>query len=332
MAASSIVLNANDYFTGLTNFILFMRLYATNTSKKEKSLTDVFCTETLEYGDQKVFTFAELPSVEDYSLTSSLLTDKPIKYAQEVIGNPIKKKISLSRVEPFLKMAMMNSGGMATFVAYILGLMESAKEDYLYNEIMKDLLKWSPSQTTGKEMNQTVPLLTEAGVTDAEALNATQLQNQKRIEKQWQKIFDDFSLYTDVFIDINNGGSSATNFKTAMDLKDLIFIGNAKFLNDEIMDLMAVLLNSDKIDKNFRRPYCIKIPQRTFDSNSASNVIGFVAHKHWYQWFYHFIYQGAFFDIDTVRIKNVLHFWYSKGHLKNLPVAKLTASYAGAGG
>lgn len=324
-----VILNENEYFTGLVNFILFMRLYATNTSKREKTIVDVFASDTLEYGDQKVFPFAELPKVEDYSLTSSLLTDKPIKYSEEFIGDPIKKKISLSRVEPFLKMAMMNSGGMSTFVSYILGLMESAKTDYLYNEIMKDLLTWTPTNSTGKEMAQTINLIDVADATTPENQNAAELQNQKRIEKAWQKVYDDFSLFTDVFIDIDNGtGGSATNFKTAVDKKDLIFIGNAKFMNEKIVDLMATMLKSNLISENFKQPVCIKVPQRTFDANSQPNVIGFVAHKHWYQWFYHFTFMGSFFDIDTVRIKNVLHFWYSKGRLKNLPAMKLTAVYA----
>lgn len=320
-----IVLNSNEYFTGLVNFILFMRLYATNTSKKEKTITDVLCTETLEYGDRKAFPFAELPKVEDYSLTSSLLTDKPIKYSQEFIGNPIKKKISLSRIEPYLKMAMMDSNGMSAFVAYILGLMESAKEDYLYGEIMKDLIGWTPTVTANKEMVQNISLRKAAAGDSAVETNAIELLNQKNIELAWQKAFDDFSIYTDVFIDIDNT-TGGTNFKTAIDMKDLIFIGNAKYLNERVVNLMATMLKSEDIDKNFKRPTVLKIPERTFIQNNGESIIGFVAHRHWYQWFYHFIFMGNFFDIDTVRIKNVLHFWYSKGILKNLPVMKLIAT------
>lgn len=323
-----ITLNANDYFTGLVNFILFMRLYATNTSRKQKSIVDVFATDTLEFGDRKAFPFAELPKVEDYSLTSTLLSDKPIKYSEEFIGNPIKKKISLSRVEPYLKMAMMSSGGMKTFVSYILGLMESAKENYLYNEIMVDLLTWTPTNSAGKEMDKSVNLIETSGISDAVQLDAAETINQKRIELSWQKTFDDFGIFTDVFIDIDNGsGDNATNFMTSMRPEDLIFIGNAKYLNERVVNLMATMLKSDVIDKDFRRPYVLKIPQRTFDANNKSNVIGFVAHKHWYQWFYHFNFMGSFFDPDTVRIKNILHFWYSKGRLKNLPASRLTANY-----
>lgn len=325
-----ITLNANTYYSGLQNFIVFMRMYATNTSKKEKTLTDVFCSETLEFGDQKVFPFAEIPKVEDYSLTSTLLSDKPIKYSEEFIGDPIKKKISLSQIDAFLKMAMLNSSGMKAFSSYIYGLMETAKEDYLYNEIMKDIISWAPTNSVGKEMKQEVELLDVDGFADDPLkLNAAELQNQKRIALKLQKMYDDFSLYTDVFLDIDNT-SGSTNFKSAVNLSDLIFISNAKYINEQTINMMATLLKSDKIDDAFHHPKMIKIPQRTFDGNSASDTIGFVVHRHWYQWFYHFTFMGSFFDPDTVRMKRILHFWYSKGRLKNLPAARLDAKTAGA--
>lgn len=323
-----ITLNSNEYFSGLVNFILFMRLYALNKSKKEKTIVDVFATETLEYGDQKAFPFAEMPKVEDYSLTSSLLSDKPIKYSEEFIGDPIKKKIALSYIRPYLQMAMMDANGMSIFVGHILGLMETTKEDYLYNEIMKDLISWTPTNAakTGKKLNQSINLYNETGAASASEIMARRQLNQENIEIAWQKTFDDFSIYSDAFLDVDNA-TDGTNFKSGLNLDDLIFIGNAKYLNEQVVSLMATLLKSDVIDKNFRKPYLLKVPQITFDDNNASNIVGFVAHKHWYQWFYHFNFMGSFFDVDTVRTKNVLHFWYSKGRLKGLPASKLTANY-----
>lgn len=319
-----ITLNKNTYFSGLVNFILFVRLYATNTSKKQASIVNVFASETLEYGDRKAYPFAELPKVEDFSLTSSLLTNKPIKYSEEFIGDPIKKKIALSRCEPYLKMAMLNSGGMSTFVAYILGLMESAKEDYLYDEILKDLLGWAPTNKTNKKMEQSIGLIDTSSMTDAREIIAAEELNQKRIELLWQKTLDEFAIFTDVFLDIDND-KDGTNFKSAVRKEDLIFIGNAKYLNERIVNLMATLLKSEVIDENFKMPVCVKIPEITMDKYEQSKCIGFVAHKHWYQWFYHFNFMGSFFDPDTMLIKNVLHFWYSKGRLKGLPAMKLTA-------
>ena len=325
MAAPEIVLTANQYFSGLVNFILFVRMYATNTSKRQRTLTDVLASETLAYGDKKAFMFASLPTVEDYSTTSSLLSDKSIKYSEEFIGDPIKKKISLTYIKPFLAMATVSSSGMSMFVSYILGLIESAKEDYLYNEIMKDLLTWAPTVTQNKEMDKVVNLIDSSSASSAVELNAIELQNQKRIEKTIQKTVDDFSIFTDVFIDVSN--TDGTNFKTALDLKDLIFIGNARYLNDKVIDLMATMLRSEYISSNYKTPATIKIPERTFVANSKNDVIGIICHRSWYQWFYHFLFTGGFFDPDTVRNKNILHFWYSKGRLKGLPASRISASY-----
>lgn len=326
---ADITLNKNMYFSGLVNFILFVRLYATNTSKKQTSIVNVFASETLEYGDTKAYQFAELPKVEDYSLTSSLLTNKPIKYSEEFIGKPIKKKISLSRCEPFLKMAVINSSGMSTFVAYILGLMESAKEDFLYDEILKDLLNWTPTVSAGKKMKQEINLLNVSALsTPSEIISAEEI-NQKRIELLIQKSLDEFQIFGDAFIDVDNEADT-TNFKTAVKREDLIFIGNAKYMNERVVNLMATLLKSELIDENFKRPTSIKIPEVTMEKYSQSDCIGFIVHKHWYQWFYHFNFMGNFFDPDTLLIKNVLHFWFSKGRLKGLPAMQLTAKFVGA--
>lgn len=324
-----ITLNSNEYFSGLENFIVFMRMYATNTSKREQRLVDVFCTDTLSFGDQKVFPFAELPKVGDYSTTSSLLSDASIKYNEEFIGDPIKKKIPLTTIEAYLKMAMINATGMGNFMGYVYGLMDSAKYDYLFWEIMKDLISWTPTNSAGKKMVQTIELYDTSKATTAVEENAQELLNQKKIEQLWQKSFDDFSLFTDLFIDINNktGTTDETNFKTALNLEDLIFIGNAKYLNERVVNLMATMLRSGEIDKNFRHPDTLKVPQLVFDNNNASNCIGFVAHKYWYQWFYHFTFMGSFFDPDTVRLKRILHFWYSKGRLKNLPAMRLNSTF-----
>lgn len=321
----TITLNANEYYNGLVNFILFMRLYATNTSKRQKTIVDELASETLSFGDQKAFPFAELPKVEDYSTTSSLLTNKPIKYTEEFIGNPIKKKISLSTIEPFAKMAMMSASGVSVFFGYIMGLMDSAKYDYLYNEIISDLIKWTPTNSNNKEMQINIDLIDTTKLTTPESILAADTINQQRIEEKLQYIYDSFSIFSDIFIDVDN--ASSTNFKTAVDKKDLLLISNAKFANEKTVSLMATMLKSDVIADAFKHPVMLKIPEKTFKDNQKEKIIAFVVHRNWYQWFYHFIYRSSFIDPDTVMKKDVLHFWYSKGRLKNLPATQLNANY-----
>lgn len=324
-----ITLNSNEFYSNLANMITVVRTYATNTSNKEASVVDALSTEVLEFGDTKAYWFAELPKVEDYSFTSSLLTPKPIKYNEEFISGIEKKKIPLTTIEPFLKQAMLSSDGVQFFLSYVNGLMYSAKTDYLYNLITSDLFSWTPTVTTGKEMKKTANLIDVDAIPTPSEKRAAQELNQAELLRMWQKTYDDFSIFTDVFIDVDNAANNS-NFKTALKLEDLVFIGNAKYLNDEIIDLMAVLLKSDILSKDFRRPPVLKIPERTCAANNSEKCVGFLAHKRWYQWYYNFLFTGSFFDTDNLNMKRVLHFWYSRGILKNLPVMRLDASYVAA--
>lgn len=325
-----IILNKNEYATGLYNLVLSVRVFALNTSNRPNEIISTFSTDVLEYGDTKAFIFAGMPKVEDYNPTSSLLTDTPVDYAEEFISGVIEKKIPLSYCEPFMRQAMTDGAGLALLIGYLNGLMYSSRDKYLYDDITADLFTWTPTNTSvAKEMKKSISLFDTTGVTNAQELNAMELINQKRIELAWQEAFDDFSIFTDVFLDVDNSqNDNGTSFESALKLSDLVFIGNAKYLNERVVNLMATMLKSEVIDENFKRPQVLKIPQRTCKKNNGDNTVGFVAHKKWLQWYYNFLFMGSFYDIDTLRQKRVLHFWYTKGVLKHLPVMRLDATYA----
>lgn len=325
-----ITLNNNEFYTGLANMITVVRTFATNTSNKQRDIVESFATETLYFGDTKAYWFASIPKVEDYNPTSSLLTPKPTTFNEEFISGIIKKKIPLTTVEPFIRQVMLSESDVQFFTAYLNGLMSSAKDKYLYDEIMSDILNWTPTVTSAdKEMKSSIELIDTASAKSVNELLAIETRNQNVITKGWQKIFDDFQIFTDVFIDVDNkkGTEDETHFETALKLSDLVFIGNAKYLNDQVVDQMATLLNSSVIDKNFQSPPVLKIPERTMSKYNADKCVGFVAHKKWYQWYYNFNFTGAFLDIDNLNLKRVMHFWYTKGVLKNLPVLRLDATY-----
>ena len=52
----AITLTDNEFFTGLSNLALVVKLYATNTSDTPQKFVDSFTTDVLEYGNQKLFT------------------------------------------------------------------------------------------------------------------------------------------------------------------------------------------------------------------------------------------------------------------------------------
>ena len=319
----NVVLTQNEFMTNLCNFILFMKLYATNNNRRERTIVDSFATETITYGDSKYFPFSELPKVTDYQQTSSLLGNYKTAQDKEILSISEKKLVRLTYVKEFVEMAVMSASGTANFIAYMLGQMESSKENFMYGVILADLFGWK-SATSKATLQKTIPTVAMPSGASIGDINNIELYNQKQIGLGIQEVLDSMSVFTDAFIDIDNTANN-TNFKTAFELDDLIFIGNAKYLNERVYNLMATLLKSSEIDGNFQMPKTLKIPQISIPA-SESKFVGYIAHKNWYQWFYKFTFMGSFYDTSNLFNNNFLHFWYGKGFLKNLPVCKLVVA------
>lgn len=309
----AITLTDNDFFSGLSNLALFMRLYATNTSKKPANFIESFATDVLAQGNQKLFTFSDLPDVGDYAEESSVLTVTKADTNQEVIAITEKKIIPSSYSSYILNMAFTSEAGMNEFCGYLLGQMESAKENYMYNGIITDLFT---KTFTGTDQNKTVPFIDISALTDAVEINAVDLLNNKRLTKAVQINLSNMQVYNSTY---NEKG-----YTQALDLRDLKFVFCEPYHTDNLINLYASLLKSDVISNSFDKPEMYTIPEIKIPANNES-VIGWLMHKYAYQFFYKFVFMGNFFDVSNLVINNFLHFWYGKGWLDNLPVCKLTA-------
>ena len=310
----AITLTDNDFFSGLSNLALFMRLYATNTSRKPSNFIESFATDTLAQGSQKIFPFSDLPSVTDYSETSSVLTVTKVDTNEETIAITEKKVIPSSYNTYILNMAFTSESGMNEFVGYLLGQMESAKENYMYNQIITDLFG---ATFTGTNQNKTVNILDMSNLTDVIDINNAELLNAKKIAKAVQINLSNMQVYTDTY----NG----KGYTQALDLRDLKFIFCEPFHTENLMNLYATLLNSSVIQNSFDKPELYTVPEIKIPQGSE-NVVGWIMHKYAYQFFYKFVFMGNFFDVSNLCINNFLHFWFGKGWLDNLPVCKLTVS------
>lgn len=311
-------LTDNEFFAGLTNLALFLRLYATNTSKEPLDFVDSFMSDRLAYGNTKIFPFSDLPEVADYSETSSLLAVTKVKTNEETIKITEKKVIKSSYSEYILEMAVTSAEGMNEFIGYILGQMESAKTDHLYNVIISDLYGRS---LAGSKQNKTVNLLNVSGATAAADINAAEIINQKRIALAVQNEVDNISVF--------NTGYNELGYKQALDVSDMRFVIANPYKNEQVVNLFASLLKSEVIENAFSKPEMRYIPEVKVPSGQEK-VIGWLMHKAYYQIFYKFVFMGSFFDASNLVINNFLHFWYGKGFLKNLPAVKFTAEIAGA--
>ena len=308
MSDPNIVLTDNEFFTGLSNLALFMRLYATNTSNVPNEFVDSFMTETLGSGNTKIFPWADLPSVSDYNQTSSLLTVTKVNAGEEYIQVTEKKVIKSSYSRYILEMAFTDESGMNGFIGYLLGQMESAKIDHLYDVIVTDLLTKVFTGTQLINVDQ-YDLSSATSFTD---LNNGELLNQKNIAKQVQLATNNIAVYNTGYNELGN--------KEALDVKDMKFIFADPYKTQNIIDLMATLLRSDVLDKDFNKPTMLTIPTSKLASDPT--MIGILMHKYAYQLFYKFVFMGTFFDPSNLCINNFLHFWYGKGWLQNLPAIK----------
>lgn len=311
----AITLNDNQFFTGLSNLALFIRVYATNTSTKVKSFVDNFATETLANGDTKLFPFADLPNVGDYSEESTLLKVTKNRVKEEDIKITEKKVISSSYNQYILDMAFTNDSGMNMFIGYIIGLMESAKDSYMYDTIITDLFGKEYSGTQLIEIDQ----LSISQTDTAEEINAKKLYNAKEIQLKIEDTINNMGVFTSKY--------NKTGYKEALDVTDLRLIICNPYHNQQIIDLFAELLRSDYIEKSYEKPEKIVIPSISIP-NGQEKVIGWIMHKNAYQWFYKFTVALAFFDSSNLTTNRFLHFWFGKGFLDTLPAVKLVVKNA----
>lgn len=308
----AITLTDNTFFTGLSNLALLMRLYATNTSKKPEDFVNAFATETLGFGDTKIFPFADLPAVTDYSETSSLLTVTKVPTNEETITLSTHKVIKSSYNTYILTEAFTDASGMNNFVGYILGQMESAKTNYIYDMIITDLFG---KTFTGKKQNREIKQYAVTGLTELADINAGLTLNQKLIAIGIQNDINNIQVYSKDY--------NAKAYTQALDIGDLRLIVTDPFNNEAVVNLFASLLKSDVVEKSFDKPEKLVIPEIKVPVGQEK-VIGWLMHKRTYQFFYGFVFMGSFFDESNLCINNFLHFKYGKGFLDNLPAVKFT--------
>lgn len=313
-STSPIVLTDNEFFSGLTNLALFIRLYATNTSSAPDAFVDSFLSDTLSAGNTKIFPWSDLGEVEDYKPTSTLLEIKKVKAGEEYLQITEQKVIRSSYNRYILDMAFTSEAGMNEFIGYILGQMDSTKTDYLYDEIITDLFS---KVFTGAKQNQAVDQYDLSTVNSFTELNNGYLVNNKEITNDVQQVLQNIQYFTRDYNGLKN--------KEALRVGDLKFIFCEPYKSKNLINLYAELLNSQVITNSFAKPELYTVPQIKVPTGKEG-VIGWILHKSAYQLFYKFVFRGEFFDVSNLTINNFLHFWYGKGWLENLPAVKFTAN------
>lgn len=312
------LLNDNSYYTGLTNLALYIAMYTTNKSDATKRTIDAFTSESLEYGDTKVFRALPFPDVYDYSSQSSLLGNYTPKFTPTggaTVVNAIEETLSIDQFKVIkntynarmLETAVKSEYGANEFIAIVLGNIEAAKNDFLYNLIVDKLF----DATYGKE--EEIELLDMDNITAPTEIQAAETINNKRISLVLQKVIDSMTHYS---TDFNKYG-----LKQSVDLSDMRLVVIQPYKNKAVVDLFAELLNSKYISENFPRPEMVTIPETKASESKGydEDIIAILMHKDCIQLFYKLVYMGEFFDPSTLNVNNFLHFWFCLGQVEQLP-------------
>lgn len=321
----AITLTDNEFFAGLTNLALYMRLYSTVNSSKPKDFVDKFATDTLEYGNTKIFPYSEMPSVSDYSETSSLLTVTKVNTGEEILRVNDRKVIKSSYSKKILDQAFTDESGMNMFVGYLMGQMDAAKTDYLYSRIFNKLNNEAGApliESTHAGMFYDIELKAIDETTDtATEINAKSLYNNKKIAKFVNNLINNVEIFSTAY--------NHKHIKQALDLSDLRLIVNGEYDTDQVVELFATLLKSDYITESFEKPEKIVLPTSKTLTSTASGyyIFGILCHKRWYQFFYKFVFMGNFFDVSNLVVNNFLHFWTGDGYLEHLPCVIIRVIY-----
>ena len=303
------LLNDNAYYTALTNLALYIAMYTTNQSDATKRTIDAFTSETLEYGDTKIFRGLPFPAIYDYSNQSSLLGDYTPKFTpagQQNEVNAVEETLSIDQFKviknsynaKMLEMAVKSEYGANEFIAVVLGNIEAAKNDFLYDLIVDKLFNVS----YGK--NEEIELLDMSNITAPTEIQAAETINNKRISLAIQKVIDSMTHFS---TDFNKYG-----LKQSVDLTNMRLVVFQPYKNKAVVDLFAELLNSKYISENFPRPELVTIPETKAaeSDNYDGDIIAVLMHKDCIQLFYKLVYMGEFFDPSTLNVNNFLHCWF----------------------
>lgn len=309
-------LNNNQYYAGLTNLALYIAMYDTVSSGKVSQIINTFKTESLDYGDQKIFRGLPLPTVSNYSKNSSLLTTNQATVTvdgvsknviEDTVSVNFMKLIKSTYTRQMLEMAVKSEYGVGEFIATVMRNIVAAKDDFIFDEIIHLLY----TATYAKTEEITILDLTQE--TTPSELRAGKTLNQETISLGIQKVIDDLQMF--------NTKYNKYGLKQAVRLSDLRLIIFQPYKNEQVMHLMAELLKSDVIGENFPKPELVTIPEAKASTIPGYNaqVVGIVCHKAFVQLFDKLYFMGDFFDKSNLNVNNFLHFWYGLGIVPQLP-------------
>lgn len=308
-----ITLNVNKFLGALTNLITYVEV--ADVLKLDTLKLNKMCKKNdIKYGDGKVIRSADIPSVSNMPVSSTLLTSVLPNVNEEYISLSAFKTIQLTINKYLMRGAFLNEYELSDFTSYLLKTMRAAKQAHIFSELVNLIDNYTP---VNAEQTITINMFDTTGLLDPMQLQMAETYNTNSFIKALLKAQTKINTPYDKFND-NSQGEIIAN-------EDMNLIATDELGNNLLVDTFAKLFNSGKIQEQFKFGDSVVLPKDLF-TQLGNSFLGYLAHKDKFQYGYAFEVATEFFDPSTLNTNNWLHFAYYIGSVKAYPCIKFVKS------
>ena len=305
----------NEFYTEIMNLIITQ--YINDSINFIDPLAEQFYRADVTSGDQIALYTADVVAETQYSdSTKTLLSVFEPTEDVQVIPTTDKIFFALTNNRFIGRGAFSTPTNLAEFINYVISMLGKSKQIYTYKKILADINAMATADDWLNTQTITVNLSSTTGLTGAD-LEATERRNAKIIYKKLIKTAKEMQRPSKIFNELEYTQTTNKN--------DLLCIINNSYDTDITVEVMASLLNSDKISEDKIWDKKIFIPK---DSLDDASTIAYLMDKRAYVIANRILTATAFFNARTLNDTNFLHLWLIRGLVKGLQKVKFVANYS----
>jgi hypothetical protein len=306
--------NQNEFYTEIMNLIITQ--YINDSLSFIDPLARVFYRSDVTSGDQIAMYTADVVEETQYTDGSKTLLSvfTPTEDVQ-VLDTKDKIFFALTNNRFIGRGAFSTPTNLAEFINYMIGMLTKSKELYTYTKILADINAMATADDWLATQTITVKLKDTAGLSGAD-LEATERRNAKILYKRMIRCAKDMQRPSRAFNELE--------YMQTTDKDNLLCIINNYYDTDVTVEVMASLLNSDKISEDKVWGEKIFIPRESLDQ---ATTVGYLMDRRAYVIANRILTATAFFNARSLNDTNFLHLWLIRGVIKGMQKVKFVAQY-----
>lgn len=307
-----ITLNANIFLGALTNLIAYSQVANTTEAGIVGEFVNSFQDINVENGDGKVVLSSDLLTVNNYSGTSSVLTNTLPTVDEQYISVENYKVIPLTINNYLMRGAFVEETQLASFVAYLMSTMRATMTAYLSDALIAELEAYTPTQA---DQTQTINIFDTTGLLDPMQLRNAKTYNDNAIQEKLITLIHSMGFATNKYND--------KAFREIIDFSSMKFIVKNSTNGSMLVNSLATLLNSGKITDAEKWSKTYVIPDEQFSASFDQSIVGWLMHNKKIQFGFFYEVATSFFDPSTLDTRNWLHFAYYLDTVDALPAVMI---------